>query len=97
MKQEGSEQLNMFKRNGGRLPLRDLVKYIDQVPYLQVYEREYVKTVVAKFENPHEPLSTRYVTQEEFLQGLDEMAENNRDLISPEEVERIKSYFEKAY
>ena len=54
-----------------------------------------VKAVIAKFDNPYEPASSRYITEKEFLQCLDEMAENNRDSISPQEIERIKQQFSK--
>ena len=91
---EDESILKLFDRYGGRMPQRDLERHLNRIPF-QSHEREYVKAVMAKFDNPYEPGSKRYVTKEEFLQGLDEMVQNKKDSISREEVERIKKYFSK--
>lgn len=88
------KHLEAFERHKGRLTQREIEQHLRRIP-LRSNQREYIKAVIAKFDNPYEPPSKRFVTEEEFLQGLDEMAKNNRDSISSDEVERIKKYFSK--
>ena len=88
------DSLKFFNQRGDRILRRDLERHINRIPF-QSYEREYIKAVMAKFDTPYEPASKRYITKEEFLQGLDEMAQNSKDSISVGEVERIKKYFSK--
>ncbi len=78
----------IFKRYGNKMTMNQLKYRIDRLP-LYSHEKEYIKAVLAKFEHP----TSRYITKEEFLKALDEMKKNKRDLISEEEVERIKRYF----
>ena len=91
---EDKNDLKFFDRYGDRILRRDLERHINRIPF-QNHEREYIKAVMAKFDTPYEPASKRYITKEEFLQGLDEMAQNSKDSISVGEVERIKKYFSK--
>ncbi|MEA3453228.1 MAG: hypothetical protein U9Q96_02765 [Patescibacteria group bacterium] len=57
---------------------------------LRPVEKEYVKSVMEKFDSHH----SRGITKEEFLQGLDEMKANKRDNISDAEVEKLRKHFE---
>jgi hypothetical protein len=80
---------DVFSRHGGRLTPRQLERYLWRVP-LYKEEKEYVERVMERFHHPY----SRWITREEFYKGLDEMAKNPRDPISPQEVERLKKYFE---
>lgn len=53
-------------------------------------EKEYVKSVMRKFDAPH----SRGITEEEFSKGLDEMKINKRDRITDKEIKRIKKHFQ---
>ncbi len=64
-------------------------QYIDLVTLLPE-DREYVKRVMERFDISTYSMG---VTREEFFQGLDEMAKNPNDPITPEEAERIKERF----
>ena len=77
---EDENDLKFFNQHGDRILRRDLEKHINRIPF-QSYEREYIKAVMAKFDSPYEPASKRYITKEEFLKGLDEMAQNSKDSI----------------
>ena len=79
---------DIFERHRGRLTLRQIEQYLLRVP-LFATEREYVERVMEKFDTPY----SRWITKEEFLKGLEEMARNPKDPLSKEEVERIKKYF----
>lgn len=82
---------DVFSRYGGRLTPEQLKREMWRVP-LRPEEREYVKRVMERFDQPY---FSRGITREEFYKGLEEMTKNLQDPISPEEVERIKKYFER--
>ena len=65
-------------------------QYINTVTLLPE-EREYVKRVMERFD---EPTYSMGITREEFFRALDEMANNPNDPIDPQEVERIKERFQ---
>lgn len=85
---------DIFERSwwAGRLAMRDLNYHIDRMPGFPDWEKEYIKRVVEKFDEPH---YSRGITKEEFLKALDEMVRNPRDPIDPQEADRIRQYFEK--
>ena len=68
---------------------QQMEQYINLVTLLPE-EREYVKRVMERFDIPTYSMG---VTREEFFQGLDEMAKNPSDPITPEEANRIKQRF----
>ncbi|MDA1337486.1 MAG: hypothetical protein O3C23_01835 [bacterium] len=77
-----------FSRNNGRLSKRQFELYLNQVP-LQIWEREYVKRVMDKFDTSW----SQGITRDEFLKGLDEMAKNPHDQIDASDIENIKRHF----
>jgi len=77
-----------FNRHGGRLTRKQFAAYVDRVS-LQPWEREYVKRVMERYDVQH----NRYISREDFFDGLDEMVKNQKDPISKAEVERIKKEF----
>jgi|YelNatPaOPRAMG01_1025707.scaffolds.fasta_scaffold12504_7 hypothetical protein len=79
----------VFKSSGGRVSRDRLNNFIDNLPLTQ-WDREYVKRVMEKFDNPG---YSEGITKEEFLQGLSEMEKNIRDPIDREKVLRIKNFF----
>jgi len=89
-KKTGSER-SFFSRHGygGRIsPRRFGVKM--RTMRMRPAEKEYVKSVMHKFDAPH----TRGITEKEFLKGLDEMKINKRDRITEREIKRIKKHFQ---
>ena len=80
---------DIFKRHGGKLTRQQLARYMWQIP-LRPQEKEYVKRVMERFDQPH---YSRWITREEFEKGLEEMAKNPYDPIDRKEVERLKRYF----
>lgn len=64
---------------------------MDRLP-IRPDQREYTKRVLERYDNPG---WDQGITREEFLKGLDEMAKNPHDPISPQEVERLKQHFSK--
>lgn len=83
-----ANQNDAFSRHGGRLSKRQFEQYLNMVP-LQLWEKEYVKRVMEKFNNQY----SQGLTREEFFQGLEEMAKNPNDQIDSADIERIKSRF----
>lgn len=77
-----------FKRFGGRLPLGYVDERVSQVP-LSPREKEYIKQVIAKYNYP----GSQGITRKEFRKALEEMARNEHDSVTREEVKRIKKYF----
>ncbi|MBI4123106.1 MAG: hypothetical protein HY458_01940 [Parcubacteria group bacterium] len=84
-----NEPQDTFSRYGGRMSRQQFEQYINTVTLLPE-EREYVKRVMERFDIPTYSMG---ITREEFFQGLDEMAKNPNDPITPEETERIKERF----
>ena len=81
-----------FSIHGGRLTSQQMQEYINRIP-LQPDEREYVKRVMERFDQAYEPWANKYITREEFQKGLDEMAKNPSDPITPKEAEWVKKHF----
>ncbi len=79
-----------FSRHGGALTKEQMAKYVDSIPHFQPWEREYIKRVLERYDVPS---YSRFITREEFLKALDEMAKNQQDPIDPQEIERIKKIF----
>lgn len=84
-----NEPQDTFSRYGGRMSRQQFEQYINTVTLLPE-EREYVKRVMERFD---EPTFSMGITREEFFRGLDEMAKNPDDPITPEEADRIKDRF----
>jgi hypothetical protein len=80
---------NLFSRQGGR-PISQR-RFNQRMMYarLRPAEKEYVKSVMKKFDAPY----TRGITKEEFNKGLDEMKKNKRDRITDREIKHIKDAF----
>jgi len=53
-------------------------------------EKEYVKSIMQKFDAPF----SEGITRDEFQKGLDEMQRNKRDRITDAEIKKIKELFE---
>jgi len=79
----------IFKLSGGRISKQNLERLIERAPLTQ-WDKEYVKRVMEKFDNPY---YSRGITKEEFLKGLSEMEENIRDPLEKREIDRIKKFF----
>lgn len=86
---EKENPYNVFNRHGGKITREQLAWQVDRIPSFQPWEREYIKRVLERYDTD----TNRYITREEFFQGLEEMAKNDKDPITPEEVERIKKAF----
>ena len=84
-----NEPQDAFSTYGGMMSRQQFEQYINTVTLLPE-EREYVKRVMERFD---EPTFSMGITREEFFRGLDEMANNPNDPIDPQEVERIKERF----
>ncbi|KKU86676.1 MAG: hypothetical protein UY15_C0005G0055 [Parcubacteria group bacterium GW2011_GWA2_47_9] len=78
-----------FQRSNGRLSKEQMHQYMDRMPF-RPDQREYAKRLLERFDHPGYDLG---ITRDEFLKGLDEMAKNPHDPISPQEVERIRQHF----
>ncbi|HEY4511108.1 MAG TPA: hypothetical protein VJG29_01930 [Candidatus Paceibacterota bacterium] len=85
-----NEPQDAFSNYGGRMSHQQFEQYINTVTLLPE-EREYVKRLMERFDIPSYSMG---ITREEFFQGLDEMAKNPNDPITPEEAERIKQRFQ---
>lgn len=80
---------DIFSRSGGRLSMSQFNQIFSRMP-LRDIEREYVKRVMERFDQPY---YSQGLTREEFNKGLDEMLRNTRDTIGRETIERIKRHF----
>ena len=80
---------NIFSKHGGKLTRKQFEQRLKRVP-LQSWQREYVKRVMERFD---EPRYSRGITEKEFNEGLDEMAKNTKDRIEHKHIERIKKHF----
>ena len=85
-----NEPQDAFSNYGGRMSRQQFEQYINTVTLLPE-EREYVKRLMERFDISTYSMG---ITREEFFQGLDEMAKNPNDPITPEEAERIKQRFQ---
>jgi hypothetical protein len=87
--QQSTRQYDVWWRAGGMPVTIDKVRqYIDRVP-LRPDQREYVKRTLERFNYP----TSKGITREEFFKSLDEMAKNQKDPITPQQIERIKRAF----
>lgn len=89
--QNKKPQRDVFSRYGGRLTQRQFEQRMHRVP-LRPEDKEYVKRVMERFDNPH---YSRGITKDEFQKGLDEMLKNTRDPIDRQKIERLREHFEK--
>jgi Ca2+-binding EF-hand superfamily protein len=82
---------DFFSRHGygGRISPRRFAVKMRSMPMRPV-EKEYVKSVMRKFDAPF----SRGITKKEFMEGLDEMKKNKRDRITEREIKRIKKHFQ---
>lgn len=87
--QNEKPQRDVFSRYGGRLTQQQFEQRMQRVP-LRSENKEYVKRVMERFDNPH---YSRGITKEEFQKGLDEMLKNTRDPIDRQKLERLKKHF----
>lgn len=88
--QSAGSSRSFFSRygHGGRISPRRLgIKM--RTMRMRPAEKEYVKSVMKKFDTPH----SRGITEKEFLKGLNEMKTNKRDRIKEREIEQIKKHF----
>jgi len=84
----------IFERSwwGQKLTIKDISWHVDRMPGLRPWQKEYVKRVMERFDQPN---FSRGVTRDEFNQALDEMEKNTRDPLEKDHIKRIREYFDK--
>jgi hypothetical protein len=102
--QKGSQPVNrpkaepkrpgIFERSwwGQKLTMKEIAWHVDRMPGLQTWQREYVKRVMEKFDQPN---FSRGITRAEFNEALTEMEKNTKDPIEKDHIKRIREYFDK--
>ncbi len=83
-----NKKYNIFGKHGGKFTRKQFARRLRSVP-LQSRQKEYVESVMERFDARH----SRGITEEEFHEGLDEMAKNPKDRIDRKHIERIKKHF----
>lgn len=80
---------DVFDRYHGKMTKKEMDWYLERTP-LRNTEREYVKSVMDRFDEPH---YSRGITREEFKRGLEEMEKDKRDSMDKRKIERVRQHF----